>query len=124
MTRIDVSIVKREGGTEHPAHDEYLSYDFFLPSRRIVAELEMLTGTPLGAGSLQLLVERRESAAEPYAAIAKTPVLTGVGKVSAIVPTPEAEPAPGTRPPLARCRLIHADHEGKRPRFSIDLIGL
>lgn len=105
--------------------DEFVTDDFWLPSRRIVAELEMLSGTPPGAGTLRLVIERRENANEPYRVIARTRVLAGIGKATVIVPTPDADPPVGTRPPLARCRLIRAGHlERRRPRFEINLLGL
>lgn len=99
--------------------DEYVTYDFRWPDRRVVAQLEVLSGTPAGFGSLRLVIEGHAAEGELYDEIASSAPLTGLGRVQIVVP-----PC-GEGPPLARCRLVREEHlPGRIPRFELNLFGL
>lgn len=100
--------------------DEYVTYDFRWPARRVVAQLEVLHGVPTFFDSLQLVIEGHAADGEPYVEIASTAPLKGVGRVQVVVPPPD-EDGGAFHPPLARCRLIFT---GARARFELNLFGL
>lgn len=104
--------------------DEYVTYDFRWPDRRVVAQLEVLSGTPAGFGSLRLVIEGHAADGEPYLEIVSTAPLAALGRVETVV-LPRDEDPGAFRPPLARCRLVRDGHlAGRIPRFELNLYGL